>query len=139
MAYFYPCLKIHKCKKEDLKPGVEPPTRLITALQDGITKRSDVFLADKFLGKLEKDFCEDLLIESNNVLLWLDATDDIIDYNVKIQSRAFIFDYKSLYDSLSPELVIEALEAAMEEARLIWTDELKRWIMDLAKMSLKSS
>jgi hypothetical protein len=38
-AYFYPSLKIHKCKKEDLKPGVEPPIRLITALQDGISKR----------------------------------------------------------------------------------------------------
>ena len=138
-AYFYPCLKIHKCKREDLKPGVEPPTRLITALQDGITKRSDVFLADKFLGKLEKDFCEDLLIDSNDALLWLDSTDDIIDHNVKIQSRAFTFDYKSLYDSLSPELVIEALEVAMEEAREDWTDDLKRWIVDLAKMSLKSS
>ena len=31
-AYFYPSLKIHKCNKEDLKPGVEPPIRLITAL-----------------------------------------------------------------------------------------------------------
>jgi len=44
-AYFYASLKIHKCKREELKPGVEPPIRLITALQDGISKRSDVFLA----------------------------------------------------------------------------------------------
>jgi len=35
-AYFYASLKIHKCKREELKPGVEPPIRLITALQDGI-------------------------------------------------------------------------------------------------------
>ena len=37
-AYFYPSLKIHKVKKEDLIPGIEPPIRLITltALQDGV-------------------------------------------------------------------------------------------------------
>ncbi len=34
--YFYPSLKIHKMKIEDLKPGVEPPFRLITALQEGV-------------------------------------------------------------------------------------------------------
>ena len=81
-AYFYPSVKIHKVKKEDLKPGVEPPIRLITALQDGITKRSDVFLANKYLKALEHDFCKDLLVDSSDALRWLDSinqqNDDVI-------------------------------------------------------------
>ena len=118
---------------------MEPPARLITALQDGITKRSDVFLADKLLGNLERDFCQDLLVDSDDALLWLDATNDLLDHNTKRQLRAFTFDYKSLYDSLDPDLVIEALTTAMSEAREDWSDDLKRWILDLVKLSLKSS
>ena len=138
-AYFYPSLKIHKCRKEDLKPGIEPPARLITALQDGITKRSDVFLADKLLGDLERDFCQDLLVDTDDALLWLDSTNETIDHNTKRKLRAFTFDYKSLYDSLRPELVVEALETAMIENRTEWSEDLKRWIIDLVKMSLKSA
>ena len=138
-AYFYPSLKIHKCKRQDLKPGIEPPARLITALQDGITKRSDVFLADKLLGDLEKEFCQDLLVDSDDALLWLDTTNNELDHNHKRQQRAFTFDYKSLYDTLNPNLVIEALETAMFENRPQWSEELKNWIVDLVKMSLKSS
>ena len=65
-SYFYPALKIHKVPVENLVPGVEPPCRLITALQDGISKRSDVYLADRYLRLLERDFCQDLLIDSND-------------------------------------------------------------------------
>ena len=50
-GYFYPALKIHKLDKSELAPGCELPVRLITALQDGVSKRSDVYLADKFLGQ----------------------------------------------------------------------------------------
>ena len=53
-AYFYPMLKIHKMKKDELIPGVEPPARLVTSLRDGVAKRSDVFLAEHFLKDLEK-------------------------------------------------------------------------------------
>ena len=51
-SYFYPMLKIHKLTQEELIPCVNPPSRLVTALQDGISKRSDVFIADKFLKDL---------------------------------------------------------------------------------------
>ena len=64
--YFYPALKIHELPVENLGPGVEPPCRLITALQDGISKGSDVYLADRYLRLLERDFCQDLLIDSND-------------------------------------------------------------------------
>ena len=55
--YFTPTLKIHKVENlNDLTPGIEPPARIITALQNGVTKRSDVFLAVTFLKAIEKDF-----------------------------------------------------------------------------------
>ena len=74
ISYFYLSLKIHKVRKEQLTPGVEPPIRLITALQDGITKRSDVFLAETYLRDLEKDFCAELLQDSTDALQWLENT-----------------------------------------------------------------
>ena len=49
IPYYYPILKIHKLKPEQLKPGCDPPARLVTALHDGVCKRSDVFLANKYL------------------------------------------------------------------------------------------
>ena len=138
-SYFYPALKIHKLAIDQLIPGVEPPVRLITAPQDGITKRSDVFLADRYLKLLEQDFCQDLLIDTNDALLWLETTNNSLDQNVKKRLRAFTFDYKSLYDSLSPDIVCEALDVAMNECRDQWTTEKKMWIMDLVKLSLRSA
>ena len=41
-SYFYPMVKIKKLAR-DLVPGVNPPSRLVTALQEGVSKRSDVF------------------------------------------------------------------------------------------------
>ena len=130
-SYFYPSLKIHKLQKAQLVPGVEPPVRLITAMQDGITKRSDVFLADRYLRLLERDFCRDLLIDSNDALLWLEKINSSLDHNVKRRLCPFTFDFKSLYDSLSPCLVYEALEVAMDECRNEWSPEKKKWIIDL--------
>ena len=69
-SYFYPMLKIHKLPKEQLVPGVNPPARLVTALQEGISKRSDVFIADRFLKELEQNFCGDLLKDTNSALNW---------------------------------------------------------------------
>ena len=109
-AYFYPSLKIHKLQKEDLTPGVEPPIRLITALQDGITKRSDVFLASQYLKHLEKDFCADLLTDTTDALRWLDFVDNDNSSDVKRNFRSFTYDFKALYDSLTPSLVIESLK-----------------------------
>ena len=54
-------LKIHKLKKEEVTVGANPPARLVTALQDGVTKRSDVFMAKAFIQNLERYFCTDLL------------------------------------------------------------------------------
>ena len=139
-SYFYPSLKVHKLKAVDLKPGVEPPIRLISALQDGISKRSDVFVAAKFLRALERDFCSDLLTDTTDALLWLDDTNQTSTPHDKMHFKSFTFDFKALYDSLSPDLVLEALEHAMNSCRNdIWSPEFKKWILLLVKQSLKSS
>ena len=138
-SYFYPSLKVHKLKKEDLKPGAEPPIRLISALQDGISKRSDVFIAAKFLRNLEKDFCDDLLTDTTDAILWLDQVNNTYPKNLKMQLKSFTFDFKALYDSLSPTLVLEALHFAMNSCRCNWSKEFKDWLVLLVKLSLKSS
>ena len=54
-SYFYPSLKVHKLSKDQLVPGIEPPVRLITALQEGISKKSDVFFSVKLLDMISHD------------------------------------------------------------------------------------
>ena len=70
-SYFYPMLKIHKLRKEEVTAAADPPARLVTALHDGISKRSDVFLAKAFIQHLEKEFCKDLLKDTNEALYGL--------------------------------------------------------------------
>ena len=138
-SYFYPMLKIHKLTKEELVPGVNPPSRLVTALQEGVSKRSDVFLADRFLKELEADFCEDLLKDTTSALQWLDSVNDKYSPAEKRQMKAFTFDYKSLYDNLRPELVKKAVEAAMLERRPGWSNAKRKWILDLIDINLRAS
>ena len=120
-SYFYPSLKIRKLNEDQLVPGVEPPVRLITALQDGVSKRSDVFLADRYLRDLERDFCEDL------------------DPTVKQNLHSFTFDFKALYDSLNKDLVIESLQEAILECRPYWSPVFCNWILSLVELSMRSS
>jgi hypothetical protein len=138
-SYFYPMLKIHKLPKEELVPGVNPPSRLVTALQDGISKRSDVFLADKFLKELEADFCQDLLKDTNSALKWLDSVNEKYSPAEKKHLKSFTFDFKSLYDNLKPELVKKAVETAMIECRPDWNGEKRKWVLDLIDISLRAS
>lgn len=97
-GYFYPALKIHKLDKSELAPGCEPPVRMITALHDGVSKRSDVYLTDKFLGQLEEDFCGDRLMDNTVALIWLDELDKTLDKDTKSNLNSFTFDFKSLND-----------------------------------------
>ena len=138
-AYFYPMLKIHKVRKEELIPGVEPPARLVTSLRDGVAKRSDVFIADRFLKTLEKDYCKDLLADTSDALRWLDSTDQELDSETKKKMNCFTFDFKALYDSLEPNLVMEAVRNAMNTCRPDWSTEFKDWIISLIDFSLRAS
>ena len=139
VPYFYPMLKIHKVRKVDLVPGVEPPARLVTSLREGIAKRSDVFLADRYLKPLEKDYCSDLLEDTSSALRWLDLMNRELSTDVKKRLSCFTFDFKSLYDSLDPSLVKEALKDAMDTCRTDWSEDLKTWILQLVDFSLRSS
>ena len=87
--YFYPAFKIHKLKKEKLIPGAKPPARLITALHEGASRRPDVFLADKHLRQLERDFCKDLLIDNRDALVWLDNINNTLDTELKSNIKAY--------------------------------------------------
>ena len=139
VPYFYPMLKIHKLRKEDLVPGVEPPARLVTALREGVAKRSDVYIADQFLKKLEKDFCQDLLVDSSDALRWLEKANSTLSPGTKKTIKCFTFDFKALYDSLDPELVKEAVMDAMNTVRPEWSEGLKNWLLSLIDFSLKAS
>jgi hypothetical protein len=139
VPYFYPMLKIHKVRKEELVPGVDPPARLVTSLRDGVAKRSDVYLADRYLKSLEKDYCDDLLEDTSSALRWLDLADRELTPDEKKQVNCFTFDFKSLYDSLQPTLVKEAVRYAMDKCRPDWTDDFKNWIISLIDFSLKAS
>ena len=100
-------MKIHKLEKEQLVPGVRPPARLVTALQEGISKRSDVFLADHFLKELEENYCDDLLKDTTSAWQWLESVNSAYREDEKKLFKSFTFDFKSLYDNLKPELVKE--------------------------------
>ena len=104
-----------------------------------MSKRSDVFIADRFLKSLETDYCKDLLIDSADALRWLDENDRTLSRDVKKSIKCFTFDFKALYDSLKPELVIEAVQYAMDSCRPSWSNDFKHWIISLISFSLKSS
>ena len=132
-------MKIHKLQREELKPGAKPPARLVTALQEGISKRSDVFVADRFLKDLEQSYCKDLLKDTNNALSWLEEVNHKYQTNEKKSMKAFTFDFKSLYDNLKPELVKEAVQHAMQTCRTGWSASKRKWILDLIDLSLRAS
>ena len=137
-TYFVPSLKIHKVKPEDLKPGCDIPVRLITCLQQGVTKRSDVYTASKWLKDLETDYCNDLVKDTNASLKWLEDMNGRTKH-LKRKFSPFTFDFKSLYDSLEPPLVLKALRAAMDTCRSNWSRDFKDWIIDLVQLSIDAS
>ena len=139
ISYFSPSLKIHKLKPEEIVPGCQIPARLILAAQDGVTKRSDVFIQQKWLNDLQNDFCKDLVSDTNNTLEWLDMMNNTLPKDVKSTIHPFTFDFKSLYDSLSPNLIREALITSMAENRPEWSIDFQNWLVDLIEISLDSS
>ena len=139
-TYFVPSLKIHKVSPENLTPekAHEIPARIITCLQDSTTKRSDVFIAEKWLQKLQKDYCKDLVESTDETLIWLDDlnnTEGLINRKLK----GFTFDFEALYDSLSPELVIRALTQAISECYPNWSANFIDWFTNLLKFSMESA
>ena len=137
-TYFVPSLKIHKLSPEDLKPGVDIPVRLISCLQEGVSKRSDVYVAQKYLKDLEKDYCKDLVKDTTETLVWLEKFNDK-SYTDKRSYTPFTVDFQALYDSLSHSLVVKALREALNLHRDDWPTKLKDWIIDLVLLSIEAS
>ena len=137
-SYFVPSLKIHKMEPVDLIPekANEIPARIISCLQDGTTKRSDVFISSKWLRKLQDDYCSDLVESTNDTLLWLQILNDT---ETLTNHKGFTFDFEGLYDSLTPGLVIKAINQAMIECRSDWSDDFKSWLCKLLKLSMESA
>ena len=133
--YFYGLLKIHKCQKDDLKPGCKIPLRLVNDLSESPTVRSDKFINWKYLKPLQEEFCNDLVKDSTEALRWLESHDQSTTGDIS----AFAWDFTSLYDNLTPELVMEALLIAIHELRPDWSAEFIKWIMDLVNLNLSSS
>ena len=136
-TYFVPSLKIHKLPPEDLKPGCDIPVRLISCLQNGVTKRSDVFIAHKWLKELARDYSKDMLKDSTEALAWLQD----IEKKVRKGGRhptPFTFDFASLYDSLDPILVIKAVRDAIKTCRSNWSRSFADWLIDLILLSIDS-
>ena len=138
ITYFNPNLKIHKMREEDIVIGCNPPARLISCFQDGVTKRSDVFIATKWLKPLEDEFCSDIVKDTIQTLKWLDILDSIHSDKEKKMFLPFTFDFEALYDSLSPDLVIEAVRFAINKHRKNWSHQFTEWLVKLIKISLKS-
>ena len=85
-------LKIHKLKPEDIKPGTDIPARLITCLQESVTKRSDVYVVEKWLKSLERDYCTDLVTDTTNSLKWLEMCNEKAKVSRK-SYNPFTFDF----------------------------------------------
>ena len=115
VPYFYPLLKVHKLKPEELKFGCQTPIRLVANLSDSATSRSDKFLAWNFLKPLQNEFCTDLLGDSTQLLQWLEGHNDGGLRGKRVE--CFALDFDSLYDSLNQSLVLEAVRAAIPELR----------------------
>ena len=104
----------------------------------GPSKRSDVHIAEKWLKGLEKDYCKDLLKDTTEALVWLEAMNDK-GKELRRNLNPFTFDFEALYDSLNPELVFNAIEDAMDVCREDWSYEFKCWLLDLIKLSIDSA
>lgn len=130
-------LKIHKLSETELLQKKIPPSRFVTDLSRGVTARSDKFLVWKFLGPLTRDYCVDLVRDSTAALMKLEnlgASGEVDDSWFSIS-----IDIVSLYDSLRHELVMEALDDAMDCCRPDWSEDFRTWIKSLIQLSFESA
>ena len=137
-TYFNPSLKIHKMNVDDIIPGCGPPSRLITCLQDGVMRRNDIFVANKWLKPLQNDFCKDIVQDSMEILQWLNDVNENNGTDEKKDFKPFTFDFTSLYDSLTPELVREAVKHAIHECKPLWDDKFVHWLLSLIDLSMEA-
>ena len=92
----------------------------------------------QWLGPLAKEYCTDLVKDSTDILIKLDAlmNDGTCIPN---ESLAFGLDVVALYDSIKHDLALEALDDAMTICRPDWTYGFCSWIKELVSLSFKSA
>ena len=98
--------------------------------------RSDKYLVWSWLKNLSVDFATDLVKDSSEALQKLQ---DFSNGKTCNEMGSFNFDVVSLYDSLSPDLILEAFNHAATFLRPSWTQEFKIWICDLISLSFQAS
>ena len=107
-TYFTPSLKIHQIQDRDILYSISPPARVISSLQNGNTKHTDVFIANKWLKQLE-DFCMDLAKDNNSMLKWLDSIDGSCPN-----------EFEALHGSLTHALVLESVKFEIDKCQTNW-------------------
>ena len=136
--YGYPLFKVHKSTQQEIDEKKIRPSRFVTDLSNGVTARSDKFLVWKWLGPLARDYCSDLVRDSTEALCKLDSMEKsglIKDDNY----LSFSLDVVSLYDSLKHEVVLNALDDAIDTCRSDWSPEFRKWIKDMVILSFNSA
>ena len=136
-TYGYALLKVHKLCLDQIKAKTMPPARFVSDLSKGLSVRSDKFLAFRWLRDLSVEFASDLVRDSTEALKKLEdlSSNDMVNNSMK----SFNLDIVSLYDSLSPELVLKAFDHAVEHLRPEWDPDFVLWLKGLISLSFDSS
>ena len=78
------------------------------------------------------------MIDTNSTLTWLDHIDAVYSESQKKNFLPFTFDFQALYDSLTPNLVVEALRYSIKACRKQWSVDFTEWLIELINISLSS-
>ena len=137
LTYGYALLKVHKLSLEQIRDKKIPPTRFVSDLSRGLTVRSDKFLAWNWIKDLARDYATDLVQDSTHTLQVLESFSG--SNRLTDNLKSFNFDVVSLYDSLSPQLVLEAFSDAVSTLGPTWSPSFVTWIKNLISLSLEAA
>ena len=87
---------------------------------------------------MENDISSDTVKDTTSTLVWLDEVINRFSESRKKNFIPFTFDFQALYDSLTPDLVIEALRYAISLYRTQWSANFVEWLIKLINISLTS-
>lgn len=134
--YFYILPKVHKFKDLcELTPGVVMPSRLVTALNQGLTVRGDKFISTNFLGPLAVDYCTDRMKDTTH---FLRSIEEFSAGNTNFSGYIVAVDVVSLYDNLSRSLIRKGLNDAISKHRPDWSENFIGWFLTMIENSMDS-
>ena len=134
--FFYILPKVHKFKElRNLVYGVTMPSRLVTALNRGLTVRGDKFISTNFLGPLAVDYCKDRMKDTTEFLKSMEL---FSSENAHFSGYIVAMDVVSLYDNLSRPLILKGLNDAIIKHRPEWSEDFIGWLLSMIEHSLDS-